>query len=188
MSSEVCRIRPAEAARLLAEGRAILVDVREPDERTRERIPGACPMPLSRLGTAPAFASEGRLVVLHCRSGSRTAANAARLAAAVKGSSAILDGGLEAWKAAGLPVEVDRRRPIEVMRQVQIAAGSLVLLGVVLGALTSPWFLLLSAFVGGGLVLAGVTGWCGMARLLALAPWNRTATPATPSSAPAVPA
>lgn len=191
MSSEVSRVSPTEAARLLAEGRAVLVDVREPDEHARERIPGARLLPLSRVGTAPAVTAEDRLVILHCRSGSRTAANAARLAAAVEGPAAILDGGLEAWKAAGLPVEVDRRRPIEVMRQVQIAAGSLVLLGVALGAFASPWFLLLPAFVGGGLVSAGATGWCGMARLLARAPWNRADAAAAappPPSAPAVPA
>lgn len=188
MSSEVSRVSPAEAARLLAEDRAVLVDIREPDEHARERIPGARLLPLSRLEAAPAIAARGRLAILHCRGGSRTGAHATRLAAAVGGPVAILDGGLEAWKAAGLPVELDRRRPIEVMRQVQIAAGSLVLLGTVLGALASPWFLLLAAFVGGGLVFAGVTGWCGMARLLALAPWNRADAGAAPASAPAMPA
>lgn len=173
MSSEISRIDPLEAARLLAEGQAVLVDVREPGEHARERIAKARPMPLSRLGTAAPIETRGRLVVLHCRSGSRTAANAARLAAAAHGQVAILEGGIEAWKRAGLPTEVDHRRPIEVMRQVQITAGSLVLAGVLLGILVSPWFLLLAGFVGGGLMLAGVTGWCGMARLLARAPWNR---------------
>ena len=63
------------------------------------------------------------------------------------------------------------------MRQVQIVAGSLVLLGVVLGTTVSPLFLLLSGFVGAGLVFAGLSGWCGMAQLLALAPWNRVGRP-----------
>jgi rhodanese-related sulfurtransferase len=171
------------ARRLLEEDQAILLDVREPDERARERIAGVTSLPLSRLDRAPPLEAGGRLVILYCRSGARTAANAARLAGAVHGEAAILECGLEAWMQAGLPTEVDRRRPIEVMRQVQIAAGSLVLLGTLLGALVSPWFLLLSGFVGSGLVLAGITGWCGMARLLALAPWNRaeihTAAPTT---------
>lgn len=173
MSSEISRIGPMEAARLLAEHRAILTDVREPDEHARERIPQARSMPLSRLGAASPIDAEGRLVILHCRSGARTAANAARLATLARGPCAALEGGLQAWRAAGLPVERDRRRPIEVMRQVQIVAGFLVLLGVLLGTLASPWFLLLVGFVGGGLMFAGVTGWCGLARLLALAPWNR---------------
>jgi hypothetical protein len=112
-------------------------------------------------------------VIFHCRSGARTAANAQRLAAATDCQAYLLEGGIDAWKKAGLPVAIDRRQPIEIMRQVQITAGSLVVLGVVLGLLAAPAFLALSAFVGAGLVFAGVTGWCGMARLLALMPWNR---------------
>ncbi|WP_420561918.1 YgaP family membrane protein [Tepidicaulis sp.] len=64
---------------------------------------------------------------------------------------------------------------MEVNRQVQITAGALVLSGIVLGAAVSPAFYLLSAFVGAGLMMAGITGWCGMARLLAVMPWNRRA-------------
>jgi rhodanese-related sulfurtransferase len=60
-----------------------------------------------------------------------------------------------------------------MMRQVQIGAGSLVLLGVLLGLLVHPGFLAIAAFAGAGLTLAGATGFCGMARLLAVAPWNR---------------
>jgi len=68
---------------------------------------------------------------------------------------------------------VDQRQPLEIMRQVQIVAGGLVLLGVALGVWVAPAFLGLSAVVGAGLAFAGVSGWCGMARLLALMPWNR---------------
>ena len=62
------------------------------------------------------------------------------------------------------------------MRQVQITAGALVLLGVLLGTFIAPAFFGVSAFVGAGLVFAGVTGWCGMANLLCVMPWNRRAT------------
>jgi rhodanese-related sulfurtransferase len=86
-----------------------------------------------------------------------------------------LTGGIDGWAAAGLPVEVDRGKPIEIMRQVQIAAGVLVLTGVILGLLVAPGFFGLSAFVGAGLTFAGLTGWCGMAKLLAVMPWNRAA-------------
>jgi predicted branched-subunit amino acid permease len=61
------------------------------------------------------------------------------------------------------------------MRQVQIGAGSLVLIGIILGTLVAPGFYALSAFVGAGLVFAGTTGFCGMAHLLARMPWNRRA-------------
>jgi rhodanese-related sulfurtransferase len=113
--------------------------------------------------------------VFHCKSGMRTQANAARLIAKGFREAYFLDGGIEAWKAAGLPVHSNRKAPLEIMRQVQIAAGALILLGVILGALINPAFFLLSGFVGAGLLFAGVTGWCGMALLLKTMPWNRVA-------------
>ncbi|WP_312760251.1 rhodanese family protein, partial [Pulveribacter sp.] len=88
------------------------------------------------------------------------------------------EGGLDGWKRAGLPVLRDTSQPLELQRQVQIAAGSLVALGTALGAGVSPWFLLLPGFVGCGLVFAGVSGFCGMARLLVRMPWNRSAAAA----------
>jgi rhodanese-related sulfurtransferase len=108
----------------------------------------------------------------------RTTANAAQLAGAAQCDAYLLEGGIEAWRKAGLPVAKDRRAPLEIMRQVQITAGMLVLAGVVLGFAVAPGFFGISAFVGAGLTFAGMTGWCGMARLLALMPWNRAATPA----------
>ncbi|MBW8269729.1 rhodanese family protein [Caldovatus aquaticus] len=168
-------ISPAEAARLLREEGATLVDVREPDEHARQRIPGARNLPLSKLEEAELAVHQGKPVLFHCRSGARTEGHAERLAAKAgpECEAYIVEGGLEAWKKAGLPVAEDRRQPLEVMRQVQIVAGTLVLLGVVLGALVSPWFYALSAFVGAGLVQAGVTGACPMAALLRRMPWNR---------------
>ena len=59
------------------------------------------------------------------------------------------------------------------MQQVQIAAGGLVLLGLIMSKLLAPGWIALSWFVGAGLVFAGITGFCGMARLLAVMPWNR---------------
>lgn len=166
-------IDPLEAKRLVDEG-ALLVDVREPDEHARERIAGARLAPVSRLA-APLGQLNGQPVVFHCRSGSRTAAAVDQLTAACGDNGYIVRGGIAAWKAAGLPVHCDRRQPIEMMRQVQIAAGSLVLVGVGLGAVVNPGFHALAGFVGAGLVFAGATGTCAMARLLALAPWNRAA-------------
>ncbi len=177
-------ISPTEAARLLREEGATLVDVREPDEHARERIPGARNLPLSRLEEAELAVQHGRPVLFHCRSGARTEGNAGRLAAKAGACEAYLvAGGLQAWKQAGLPVAEDRRQPLELMRQVQIAAGSMVVLGVVLGALVAPAFYALSGFVGAGLVFAGVTGTCGLASLLRLMPWNRRAEPARAATA-----
>ena len=80
---------------------------------------------------------------------------------------------IDAWRKAGLPIVTDSRQPLELQRQVQISAGSLALGGTALGLLISPWFFIVPAFVGAGLVTAGVTGFCGMARVLMRAPWNR---------------
>lgn len=162
----------AEEAKRLVEGGAILVDVREADEHARERIPGAKHYALSQIA-GPLDARGASAVIFHCRSGSRTTAAAGRLASVAGAEAYVLEGGIEAWKAAGLPVLKEISQPLELMRQVQIAAGSLALLGVIFGALFHPAFYAVAGAVGAGLVFAGLTGTCGMARLLALAPWNR---------------
>jgi rhodanese-related sulfurtransferase len=174
MSEPILRPIDAENAKaLLDRGDAVLIDVREPDEHARERVEGARLAPLSQFDPQ-AFASErDRIAVFHCNSGNRTRQSAERLLAVGFEQAYELEGGLVAWKRAGLPVITDRKAPLPVMPQVQIAAGSLILLGMVLAALVSPWFMALSAFVGAGLVTAGVTGFCGMANLLAHMPWNR---------------
>ncbi len=163
-------ITPHEAQRRIAAG-AVLVDIRNPDEHARGSIPCARNMPLgsiSRIDDAPE-------VIFHCKSGMRTSANADALRACTDAPVFLLEGGFDAWQNAGLECRIDVGQPIEIMRQVQIAAGSLVLLGVLLGLTVAPAALGLSAFVGAGLVFAGATGRCGMARLLALMPWNHRA-------------
>ena len=166
-------LSPQRAAGLIKSG-AVIVDIREADEHARERIPGARHLALSSIDRNHPAREGDEVLIFHCRSGMRTRANAPTLEAAAGGCEAyVLDGGLDAWKKAGLPVTLDRSQPIDMMRQVQIGAGSLVLAGMVLGAYLTPAFYALSAFVGAGLLLAGATGFCGMARLLALMRWNK---------------
>ncbi len=161
---------PGEVRELVSRG-ARLIDIRGRDEFARAHAADSENHPLDTLS---AIGGEGPVVFL-CRSGMRTGANQARLAQCHDGEAYCLEGGLEAWRKAGYPVEEDRSQPLELMRQVQIAAGSLVLLGVLLGFAVSPAWFGLSAFVGAGLAFAGISGWCGMAQLLALMPWNRPA-------------
>ncbi|MBA7842932.1 DUF2892 domain-containing protein [Klebsiella sp. RHBSTW-00484] len=170
----IATLSPTEAQTLIAQG-ARLVDIRDADEYAREHIPEAELVPLSTLNNgASLHASADETIVFHCQAGSRTQNNAARLAqAAAPAQVKLLAGGIQAWKAAGLPVQEDKSQPLPLMRQVQIAAGVLILLGVALGYSLGSGFFLLSAFVGAGLTFAGVTGFCGMARLLAVMPWNR---------------
>jgi rhodanese-related sulfurtransferase len=163
-------ISPAEARRRIDAG-AVLVDIRDADEYAREHIPCARNLPLARIGRI----DGAHEVIFHCRTGMRTAANAAALGACTDAPTFLMDGGIEAWRKAGLECAVDRKQPLEIIRQVQIGAGGMVLIGVALGLLVSPAWFGLSAFVGAGLLMAGATGWCGMARLLAAMPWNRRA-------------
>lgn len=170
------KISPERAKGLIEQG-AILVDVREGEERAREHFADARHLPLSKLDQTELNVKAGQPILFHCRSGARTSANAAQLSAKLdEGCEAyIVEGGLDALKRVGVPVVVDRSQPMEMSRQVQIGAGSFGLLGTLLGLLVSPWFFAVPLFVGAGLVFAGVTGFCGLARVLMLAPWNRAA-------------
>ncbi|MFJ5483696.1 rhodanese family protein [Pectobacterium actinidiae] len=165
-------ISPQAARDLLDQG-AVLVDIRAADEHARERIAQSRHVPMERLAAGSAPLEGAAAVIFHCRSGNRTRMNAQALGACTTCDAYVLEGGLDAWKKAGLPVVADASQPLELQRQVQIAAGSLIVLGAVLGATVSPWFHALSGFVGVGLVFAGLSGFCGMARLLMKMPWNR---------------
>jgi rhodanese-related sulfurtransferase len=172
MTYQPITLKPSHVAELLKHNRAVLVDIREPDEFARRRVKGSVSRPLSALG--PHLGVDGdKQIVFACRSGMRTTANCARLAELAGGEVLILGGGLDGWSAEGLPVEVIVKAPLEIMRQVQIAAGLLILLGVALGYLVNPALFVLSGLIGAGLTFAGVTGHCGLARVLMLAPWNR---------------
>ena len=163
-------ISPFEAHRLIDAG-ASLIDIRAPDEHARERIAGALNIPLAKLS---GDSTPGDVLIFHCRSGLRTGQAAPKLAeAAGERECYVLEGGLSAWGSAGLPIEKVRGAPIEMQRQVMIAAGSLVLLGTILSLISAPAWIALAIFVGAGLTFAGATGFCGMARILALMPWNR---------------
>jgi rhodanese-related sulfurtransferase len=166
------RVNPHQARQLI-EGGAVLFDIREPDEYAREHIPHARNVPLARLAQSPLQTGGAHAVIFHCKGGARTSAHATKLASATGCVPYILEGGLDAWKGAGLPVATHREQPLEIMRQVQITAGALVLLGVVLGATVQPLFYGLAGFVGSGLMFAGISGTCAMASLLRRMPWNR---------------
>jgi rhodanese-related sulfurtransferase len=168
----------------MIDGGAVLVDIREADEHMREKIPGARHLPVSVVenGETQGF-HPGETVIFHCRTGMRTTDNAEKLRGLTDCEAYLVEGGIDEWKKAGLPVALDRKQPLPIQRQVQITAGGLVVLGAVLGFTLSPWFHLFSAFIGAGLMQAGISGWCGMALLLQVMPWNRQNEPATAAAA-----
>lgn len=180
-------VSPELLTKWLTPGEAVVIDVREDFEHAEERINGAVLHPLSKFD--PAAIRENypnQRIVFHCRSGGRSKQAATKFAAFLanteSGATAADDsvfhlaGGIEGWKSAGQAVIQSAAGPkLPIMRQVQIVAGFLIALGVALGVFISPWFLILPAFVGSGLMFAGLSGWCGMAKLLAVMPWNRLA-------------
>ncbi|ACB52818.1 hypothetical protein cce_3470 [Crocosphaera subtropica ATCC 51142] len=153
--------------------RVTLVDVREVSEYVGERLPTALLVPLSKLEPHNIPQEQDKPLVLYCRTGNRSAQAAQKLLAVGFRGVTHLGGGLEDWKKRGLPTIVNRNAPISLMRQVQIVTGSLVITGTLLGAFVSPWFLMLSGFIGMGLLFAGITDTCALARLLAKLPFNQ---------------
>lgn len=165
-------ITPERLSELKAAGENVeLIDIRTPAEFREIHVGFARNVPLDRLN-ASAFAEGERPVYVMCRSGNRGKEACLKLFNDAGVDVVNVDGGVLAWEEAGLPV-VRGKKTISLDRQVRIAAGSMVLLGVVLAALVSPYWIALSAFVGAGLVFAGVTDTCGMAMLLARMPWNQ---------------
>lgn len=169
-------IDPHAAQRLhQSDPRALLLDVRTPAEFSAGHIAGSRSVPLDQVEgwSRGKGAPSDRVVTLVCGGGGRARKAAASLEAAGFSQVAVLDGGLRGWTAAGLPVAAGAGGAISLERQVRIAAGALVVLGVLLAWAVTPYAVLLSLFVGAGLVFAGVTDTCGMALLLAKAPWNQ---------------
>jgi rhodanese-related sulfurtransferase len=165
---------PQSVAQRVKEGQAVLIDIREADEYAREHIEGAQSLPVSLLDQAELTLEVGQHAVFHCKSGMRTEAYCVRLSEIISGDTYMLQGGLEAWSKAGLGTVKNKDAPMEINRQVQITAGSITVAGVLLGFAVHPGFFGLSLFIGAGLTFAGISGWCGMAKLLAAMPWNRT--------------
>jgi rhodanese-related sulfurtransferase len=150
---------------------------------------GATLVPLDRLDPAAVLAARtgppDEPIYVICRSGARAAKACEAFRAAGFPHVFNVEGGTEAWQRAGLPVVRGERTVISLERQVRIAAGLLVVTGVLLGWLVHPVFFALSAFVGAGLVFAGVTDTCGMGMLLARMPWNRKVAPCATTTAAA---
>ena len=162
-------IKPGEAKNLL-EKEALLVDIREPEEFAREGIAGARLQPLSVLAHLPPDPDRERAAVFFCHSGRRAKDNAALLEDRGFAATYLMEGGLVAWEKAGLPV-TRRSLPLPMPRQIQMGAGALVFLFSLL-SFFKPFFTYLTLFVGAGLIFAGYSGICLMAKLLARMPWN----------------
>ncbi|HEY6872709.1 MAG TPA: rhodanese-like domain-containing protein [Geobacteraceae bacterium] len=170
-------ISPAELAELFKTGRAIdLIDVCSPAEYREVHIEFARNVPLDRLDPAGLMQSRNNLaeepLYIVCRSGKRGGLACEKLLKAGFSNVVNVEGGMLACVEAGLPIARGKEM-ISLERQVRIAVGSFVLLGAALGWLYHPAFFALSAFMGAGMVFAGITDTCAMGILIARMPWNQ---------------
>lgn len=175
-------VSPAEVFKLIESNKPLfLVDVREPGEYRREHVAQAVLFPCSALEpTKVVEAAQKKDIYVMCLSGGRSSGASKKIEEAVKASSGAhtntvynVTGGISSWRAANLPVVEDKKAPLPIIRQVHIIASSLVISGALLGRFFHPNFFFLPLFVGCGLMISGVTGFCGMALILAKLPYNK---------------
>ncbi len=167
-------IPPAELQKILsAQPSAPVIDVRTPLEFAEVHVPSARSVPLDELDPGSLSLPKDQPVYLLCRSGQRAAKAADKLAKAGFTRPIVIEGGTLAWIDANLPVTRSAVKIMSLERQVRIAAGAIVCVGVLLAHFVDARFIWLSGFIGAGLVFAGITDFCGMGLLLAKMPWNK---------------
>ena len=154
-----------------------MLDVRTPAEHAEVHVPDVQLVPLdqldaNKLSSVNGFAKDQPLYIF-CRTGNRAKQGAEKLEKSGYTQCHVVEGGTLAWAEAGLPVNRGTSKVISLERQVRIAAGAIVLIGVLLAHFVNPAFIWLSGFVGAGLTFAGITDWCGMGMLIAKLPWNQ---------------
>ncbi|MCB0418235.1 MAG: rhodanese-like domain-containing protein [Bdellovibrionaceae bacterium] len=155
------------------EGEICFVDVRSQDEFKSGYIPQSKCIPLPEISKRLDEFPKDRPILLSCQSGMRSAK--ARQLLESHGFKDIyeVDGGFSAWKRAGLPTSRSKKSGLSIQRQVFLTAGTLILSGTLLSHFVNPSWWLLPFFVGVGLTFNGLTGFCGMAKLLEAMPWNK---------------
>lgn len=162
--------------------RVQVVDVRSPSEFRAQHIDGAVNLPFNELERRFDEIGSGGETILVCQSGVRSE-EAAQMFSRRGRKTRQLDGGMAAWVGAGL--ETAGRGGVSIERQVQMTIGASVLAGATLGAALTPWLLIVPAFMGAGLLYAGISGTCALASVIARLPWNRRSTDETAACAAA---
>ena len=170
-------INPKTLQSWLEKQEAILIDVREIVENKGARIRNSKLIPLATVDIDKLPNLNGKKLVVHCKSGKRSAAACEKLLAQNPDLEIYnLEGGIDAWKNAGFEVQSGEKSFISLERQVQITVGSAVFLGTLFGILFSKTFFIIPLFFGAGLIFAGCSSWCGLAMLLAKLPFNQKNT------------
>ncbi|MDF1827011.1 MAG: rhodanese-like domain-containing protein [Legionellaceae bacterium] len=158
----------------LSDGEAIVIDVREPGEHAAKNIPEARLCPLGALEKKQLKLPQNKKIVMHCKTGKRGGLACQTLLDIYPELDIYnLEGGIEAWEIAGFKINQSKRWFLPLDQQVQLTIGVLLVLGSVLAYYVNPLFTLFTGFLGCGLTFAGLTGTCGMAKLIAKMPWNK---------------
>lgn len=155
----------------------VIIDVRSAAEFASLHIKGSYHVPLPLLNAEGARLLADRLgqrVVLVCQSGVRAEQARSKIESAGIGTAMVLTGGVPGFDGVGGDVVRGTQR-WELERQVRMAAGSLVVTGLLAGRLLNPKARLLSAGIGAGLAFSAATNSCAMGQLIAKMPWNRAA-------------
>lgn len=167
-----------ELHRRLAAGQAAaLLDVRTPAEFATAHVPGASLVPLDELDCAAFLKQRGadhKPIYVLCQSGGRARRAIEKFQRAGFDGCVLVEGGTQAWMDAGLPANRGKSKVLPLMQQVQIIVGFLSATGAALALTVNPLFALLPLVMGGGLLFAGLTGFCGLALVLARMPWNKS--------------
>jgi rhodanese-related sulfurtransferase len=170
-------ISPRQLCDLSGAGKVELIDVRTPAEFASVHAECARNVPLHNLDPQSIMAARNGSAHLPlyviCKGGGRSKQACQKFLDAGFSNVVNVEGGTDAWVQAGLPVKKSGRKAMAIDRQMRILAGTLILLGIILSVLVHPGFQGLSAFIGGGLIFAGVTDCCPMMNVIAKMPWNQ---------------
>jgi rhodanese-related sulfurtransferase len=170
-------VNPSTLQQWLNKGEAVVVDVREPAEYAASNIAGSTLLPLANVSKSALPQTAGKKLVVHCQSGKRSASACARLLSEDPMMEIYeLEGGIAAWHHIGQQTHGSGKAFLPLDRQVQLTIGLSVLTTSLLAYFVSPSFALVAAFFGAGLTFAGLSGYCGLAMLMAKMPWNQGST------------
>ena len=172
---QIRNITPEEAQRIMENEKAILIDVREPAEHRLEKIPVSKNIPLSKIHPdhLSSEINSGHTILVHCKSGRRSDEACKKLSKDIQADIYNIQGGIENWSKSGFVTEKAETGILPLDRQVQLIVSSMILIGLLIYYFITPYGLFLPLMAGLGLMNAAVTGWCGMAKLLAVMPWNQ---------------
>lgn len=163
-------ILPKELNELMKNNEVIIIDVRELFEHQSCKIKGSILMPSSSFDEATMPDANKKKIVIHCKSGRRSSMVISKM----KNRDCYnLEGGIDAWIAQRFDVERSSKECLSLDRQVQLTIGTILVLSFLLTYFININFVFITLLIGCGLSFAGLTGFCGLAIVLAKAPWNK---------------